>query len=416
MPPFEDRSTWPRVNLLPGGERPSRESAPGLEQEPPPEVSDTATGLGAAPVVELEIPHAEKHSPVRRKWAFRFVVVASIVAAAVAVSLALYDDPAESGAPPPVAAQIDEISVLVAVAGPDGAAESIALIVGDAQANRAMYIMPPALSMQLPGYGEGRLRAATLIEGPDLLQLALINELGIRIDRTVVINRDDWAGAVGPFRVDVPQPFVVSRDDGAVVAVGAGSDVFVPDTAATLLLTRGEATPLEWLQRQRAVWAGFVAAVADSPEGLNSAVPLLADITPGFGSMTVGVLPVDRVGAGDVDVYVVDREGTFFADKLDFLALAPDRPRVEVLNGTRGVGVTRPVAGLLIESGYKLIKTGNAADVYSTTLVIAQGARNQAPATDVVRRLGAGEMVVEQPGSGVVDVSIIVGTDLGQQG
>lgn len=413
--PFEDRSSWPRVNLLPPE---IRESI--LPPTPQPEtvVTETepeSTGLGAAPEVDLDIPPSEKHVPARRRWAFRVLVVASIVGAAIAASLVLYGDEVEAPAPLGLAPQIDEISVLLVVQGDDGGADSIALIAGDAEANRAMYVMPPALSMQLPGFGDGLLRSTTLIEGPELLELALMNELGIRIDRTVVIDRTTYVSAVGPFRIDIPEPFVVSGDGGDVVAVGAGSDVFVPDTAATLLLSQGESTPLEWLQRQRAVWAGFVQAVAEAPEALDAAVPLLADITPTFEGLAVNVLPVDRVGAGDIDIYVVDREGTFFEEKLQFLELASDRPRVEVLNGTDGVGVSRPVAGRLIRDGYKLIKTGNAADTYVTSLVIAQGARNQAAAIDVVRRLGFGEMVVEQPGSGVVDVSIIVGRDIEQQ-
>jgi len=87
---------------------------------------------------------------------------------------------------------------------------------------------------------------------------------------------------------------------------------------------------------------------------------------------------------------------------------------VEVLNGNGRIGTTGPIAALLVDKGYRIVKTDNAdRDDYAETRVIAQGREQQQNAIDVQRILGSGEVLVEvrQP-SGIVDLTIIVGRDI----
>ena len=104
----------------------------------------------------------------------------------------------------------------------------------------------------------------------------------------------------------------------------------------------------------------------------------------------------------------------FVAQRLGYLVLREDRPRVEVLNGNGLVGTTRVVAQELVRRGYRIIKTDNAdAFDYGTTQVVAQGRDNRAEADDVLRLIGAGDLFLElRTPSAVVDISIIIGADI----
>jgi hypothetical protein len=86
---------------------------------------------------------------------------------------------------------------------------------------------------------------------------------------------------------------------------------------------------------------------------------------------------------------------------------------VEILNGNGRIGTTGPIAALLVDNGYRVVKTDNAdRDDYAESRIIAQGREHQQDAIDVQRMLGSGEVLLElrQP-SGIVDLTIIVGRD-----
>ena len=72
------------------------------------------------------------------------------------------------------------------------------------------------------------------------------------------------------------------------------------------------------------------------------------------------------------------------------------------------------MAEALIESGYRVVFTDNAErQDFTISRVIAQGSDHQEAAVAVQRLLGTGEVFLEQrQPSGVVDLTIIVGSDL----
>jgi hypothetical protein len=348
------------------------------------------------------------------------VVLASIVALLLlggAVAFTWWqadDDPPVETVPPPVVPG-ESRSVLFVVEGADGRATSLALFVSDGVEDHRLLVAPPDLTMQIPGYGDGSLREAQAIEDTALVRLALVNELGVRIDATITLGPGEVEAVLQEaVRVDLPNAFLVNTPEGAVVSASAGSDVFVPEMAETLLVTQGADSPLEWLQRQRAVWQAIAGQVSARPDAAVTVAPGFDSISEPLGQAVVSVLPVDRVGVGISEVYVVSRNADLLNERIAFLALsAVNRPRVEILNATTLPGVTRPLAEVLIESGFRVIKTDNAEDRFrEETLIIAQGIPNQQAALDAQTLLGAGDVVVDSSGSGVVDVSIIVGRDI----
>ncbi len=302
-------------------------------------------------------------------------------------------------------------STLLVVTDGEGKAVSLALSLDDGAGTRSLFVMPPSLSIQLPGYGDGLLADASLIGGANLAELALINELGISVDQTLIIPETEISGLVRePLRLTLSGPFIVETSSGGLVTASAGSDVFVPDTVETLLVTQGSDNVLAWLQRQRAVWEALTGLLAENPS-FGSTVPGVEELAPSFNEALVTVLPINQVAG---EFYVLARSGDLLAERIaPFAVSSADRPRVELLNGTRVPGVTGPLAETLIRSGFRVVKTDNAQlETQRTTLVIAQGVRSQQAALDAARELGVGEVVVETTGSSVVDVSIIVGRDL----
>lgn len=366
--------------------------------------------------VTTDVPARERAS--RRTSRLPLVVstllAVGIVAGAVVVSLYLVGDDEAPGDQAPLVSGGSVSSRLILVENDAGGAASLAMFVSDGDEVHSLLVIPPDLSMQIPGYGDGVLRDASTIEDAGLARLALVNELGIRIDDVVTLRPGDLATALGePVRVDLPAPFIEQSDDGNVVSASAGSDVFVPATAETLLVTRSTDSPLEWLQRQRAVWEAAAQRFGQAPQAALSVAPGMSDYVEQLENALVTVLPVSRVGTGESELYVVAQESELFGDRFSFLAVADERPRIEILNGTRLPGVTRPLAEDLIDEGFRLIKTDNAGEEFrQSTLVIAQGVESQEAAIRAAQVLGDGEVVVETFGSGVVDVSIIVGRDI----
>lgn len=374
----------------------------------------------AQPVTPVGEPPQPQRAPTRPKRQRGRIVLASLLSllmlgGAVAYTWWQARDDTGAAANPSVPVAGNSRSTLIVVSGENGRAVSLALLVSDGLDDRRLLVTPPDLTMQIPGYGDGSLGEALAIEDASLVRLALINELGIRIDETITIGPGD-VGAIlaDAVRIDLPNAFIINTDDGEVVSASAGSDVFVPATAETLLVTQGADSPLEWLQRQRAVWEAIAGQVAVSPGPAIAIAPAFEPLADSLGQAVVSVLPVDRVGVGISELYVVSRDSELLNERIAFLALSDaPRPRVEILNATTLPGVTRPVAETLIEAGFRVIKTGNAEERFRLdTLIIAQGVPFQQAALDTQSLLGGGEVVVDSSGSGVVDVSIIVGRDV----
>ncbi len=384
-------------------------SLPEAERRPAQPVSP-ANGGGPPPT-------PTRAAPSRRRWPVVLASVAAVlmVAGAVAYSWIQSRDEASVEMSVPSAVVGDTRSILITVAGEDGRATSIALFVSDGLDDHRLLVAPPALTMQIPGYGDGNLGEALAIEDANLVRLSLVNELGIRIDEVVTIGPGEVSALLTEaIRIDLPNPFIVDTPRGEVVSVGSGSDVFVQETTETLLVSQGADSPLEWLQRQRAVWEAIAAQISAAPGPAAAMSSVLESVAKPLGEAAVSMMPVDRIGVGTSELYVVSRNSDLLNERIAFLALSDTaRPRVEILNATTLPGVSRPLAEMLIEAGFRLIKTDNADERFRRdTLIIAQGVASQQAALDTQALLGGGDVVVQPSGSGVVDVSIIVGRDI----
>ena len=318
----------------------------------------------------------------------------------------------------------ESASMLVVVGEAEAAA--FALVSSGPSGPPAITVLPQDLLVSVPGFGEYRLGEAMAFDGAGLVALAVMNEFGVRIDHTIVLAPGGFAAAFpSPIAIELAVPFFVDDGSGVIRQLPGGRSVVDPALLEELLVTAGAGDAFEWIQRQGAVWRSVLVevaaqpAVADAIVGVSgsAAADLLVTVA-GAEDAVVATVPVegaDDGGARSALTTVRDRIDGFIAERLGHLLLRPaGRPRVEILNGNGRIGSTRAVADILIRHGFRLIRTDNADTFdYTDTLVIAQGEAAEATAREIVELLGHGLLFLEvRAPSGIVDASIIVGTDV----
>jgi len=374
----------------------------------------------------------EQSRSARWKIAGAIILAALIVLATVVLTSFLTgsdEDPAASPHAEPVAEE--GASMLIGITADDGTAASIAVVSAAAQATPRLALLPPSILATLPGYGENTLANTTRFAGGELLDVTLANLLGIRVDATLTVDAAELANALAQdLTVELREPLLEVDGDARIVAMAAGTATRTPQEAVRLVVDRGGDDELTWLQRQGAVWEAVLAAGAEDSELLERLVDLTTgDIEAARSALNaaaadavVTVVPATRIEpTGGEERYQLSGEVAteFVAQSMPYLALAQEpRVRIEVLNGNGQIGSTRPVAGALIRRGFRVILTDNADRLdYDETRIIAHGREHQAAALVVREIVARGEVSVEvrQP-SGVVDVTIIVGRDLGSNG
>ncbi len=325
------------------------------------------------------------------------------------------------------------VSTLLYVTDGDEAT-SLALVAAHPQFGDRVVLFPPALLTGLPGFGDRQISQADRFGGPELVELTVMNLLGVRVDAVVELPAAGLGAAIArPMTVDVPSPLLRTEGADQVVAVAAGRGERSPDQLVALLTEPGVDDQLAWLTRQGAVWTALLGRLGtdeDLVDRLTSetfGAPDVARQTLVTAAqdpeVVVTAVPAQRIepaGGGEEDRYYLpgDAGAGLVAEAFPYLALRPEpRPRVEILNGNGRVGTTQPVAALLVRQGYRVVKTDNAdASDYEVTRLIAQGTPNQQNALDIRELLGLGDVYLEQrQPSTVVDITIIVGEDVPAQ-
>lgn len=374
---------------------------------------------------------ARQSMAARARWRIGLALVGAvlIVGTSVALSWLTLRDKSE---PDPDISRPSEsgLSTLLVLTDRDGRADSIVLLVAHPAGGAEVVLFPPSLLAILPGFGESEIADMVRFNGPPLATTTVTNLLGTRIDAVVHLDGAGFSAAIGgPLTVDLPNPLILPESDGFTVLVAAGLAERDPETLVTLLTNQGDSDQLEWLDRQGSVWRAVLratdedraigerltlGAVGDAETALQTVLAAAQDP-----DLVMTAVPVRRIEAagGDTERYQLPSSAAsaFVSDRFSYLVIrAEPRPRVEVLNGNGRIGTTGPIAALLVDQGYRIVKTDNAdRDDFAETQVIAQGLEHQQDAIDVQRLLGSGEVLLElrQP-SGIVDLTIIVGRDI----
>lgn len=309
-----------------------------------------------------------------------------------------------------------------------------------------MYV-PTTTVADIPGHGLDQLGRAYSFGGAPLLLSTLDNLLGVHFDGVVTITESGWASVferVGGLTVDVPARLVETEENGTsrVRFERGAQHLDGPRLAEYLTFGEPTADDLDRLTRASRVLDGLFAALHDQPELLERlfaggapmfdtpidreelhAVIAAAAAARGTGSLESLILPVTPVGSGEDGSLRLDREranemvARHFADSIPEVSGEGGR-RLQILNGNGEPGIGQQVAERLVPAGFEVRLTDNANhfDHQVTKIIVYDDSPEQLELAREVRGLlGVGQVEISRTPQSVVDITIVVGSDLLRQ-
>ena len=303
----------------------------------------------------------------------------------------------------------------------------------------SVIYIPPHTAVEVPGRGLQGVGEAYGSGGVPLLLVSTENLLGVKIDRYLELSDKDalvFFENLDAMTIDVPAEVrvPVGRDQARLIFV-EGPQELSPSLLVKLLYIVGiDGDDVELGSRHLAFWdellkvysegtelaaaverAGAALGESDaSAEEHGAFLAALADLPAE--DLTLAVLPVRPVSAGESELYATD-EAELVAFVEETIGVDQNRPqeiRVQVLNGNGVPGIGQEVADRLVGEGFRVILSGNARRLnYRKTLVIAYDSSEKGIALAERARelLGVGEVQVSVQQQGIVDLTIVVGKD-----
>lgn len=328
---------------------------------------------------------------------------------------------------PQVAPVVREPKVLLAHRHPDGTARSITIF-SDGDASQSIVLIPAGTMAEVPSLGLEPLGRALQIGGPTRLRSTVENLLGIQISDVVVADDVDLAALtepLGELKVQVPERVEQVTEDGTVdVLYEPGLLRIAPDEVPAFLSAKGRATDLSVLARHQGFWEAVLTEISEeelTPGGPGPLSKVLVSLAAGE-AVRSRLLPVEPLGqealpgvdGTSTELYQIDNADLArFIDSTFPGGEAPaDRPRAQVLNGTGGVEVSARAAEKLVPAGIQVALTGNAPRFdYRQTQIVFYDAAQESIAAQARDALGVGRLVLSRRPLGVVDLTIIIGSD-----
>jgi hypothetical protein len=284
-----------------------------------------------------------------------------------------------------------------------GAPNALLATIGTGGGNEtAALIVPPGLTVVMPGAGEMPSEQVGALDGPSM-QIGVSNVVGTWNEHYAVMDLDRLGGLVdriGGLNADLQDIYSVGND-----VLGPGETHLTGAQVIALLHERADDTAARWAD----VLGALLAAQPNiSPTDLSDTddQAAAADILSS-GQARIEIMPTQTVGGTaviaaqpDLDTLVTELFGT-------------EPPvRAEVRNGSGEPGVGTAVGALLIPAGFRIVLSENADTFdHQVTEVIANGSENEKDAQDAQKALGVGKVIVSQVPSGLADVTVIVGHD-----
>jgi len=317
----------------------------------------------------------------------------------------------------------------VALVEPDGSGGSamVAVLV-PAGRGGSVFLVPPGAMEPIGSFGLQPIGDALRLGGTDRVTVSLENLLGIQVGSTVVADPATLQGLVAPsgtLNVDLPGPVEQTDSSGqVVVSFGSGPARVAPSQVPALLSSVSDGGDISRLARQAAFFDAWVTAVGHNP---SAAPPPSSPVAPvltalGRGPLHEQLVPVQSIGQDDSGRPLYQVQTTTLAamvkaavggsSPLLLAGAGPDRPTVEVLNGTGHLEVAASAADHLVPAGFRVSMIGNAGSSgFAATQIVYYRPADRAAATKVASALGVGQLVFDDHPLGVVEISVIVGKD-----
>lgn len=309
-------------------------------------------------------------------------------------------------------------TLLLAHTDGSGRADLLTLV-GTGGAKASVLLVPAATQVEVPSLGVQTL-ADLPVQGDDaLLETTIENLLGVKVGSTLVLDDPGLTAVLEPAApLTVEMHRSVRLDE--TTTIPSGTQELDAATAARVFTVPQSGSDLDrlvtvqdvldsWLVRLRDERVAS-ATVAARPE-----LGVLVDAADTAGHRT-DTLPVESVATGSGERFEVRRDALtrYVASAFTEALLAPagERPRVEILNGTGAVGVAQGAAAKLVPAGGEVTLTGNVPGFGVTeTQVVYYRDEQRADAQHLLDALGCGVLKKAGTAIGVVDVTVIVGSD-----
>jgi hypothetical protein len=349
----------------------------------------------------------ERSRKVEQRWRVQAIVAAVLVVGLIVIAILASNNGAGGSATPAptpstspsVAAGPSQLLALAVTGAPNALLATIGS--GGGRATAALVI-PPDLTVVMPGAGEMRSEQLTTLDGPSM-RIGVSNVDGAWNDHYAVMDLDRLGALVD--RLGGLNANLANIYQAGTEVLGPGETHLTGAQVIALLGERADDTASRWAD----VLTALLAAQPHlSPSDLSDADDQDAASTIlSSGPAQVEVMPTQVVGGS---VFIPAQPDL---DELMTQLFGTEVPsRAEVRNGNGEPGVGEAVGALLIPAGFRIVLSENADTFdHQTTQVIADGPDNEGAAQDARDALGVGKVIVSQVASGVADVTVIVGHD-----
>lgn len=312
---------------------------------------------------------------------------------------------------------------LLAHADPGGAIDVAALVGAESgEAGGDVALLAPSTLVEVPSFGARTIAEIGSLGDASLLELALENALGVALDGVDVFDDSRLAEALAPagtLEVDLHRPIQFDDERGALTLPEGPQSLAAADAMRLLTaeLDAGEPDRLVVVQAVLDAWRAALAR-PDVLAGTMRAEPAAAALARlSDGDVRFTTVPVERLTAStEQELYRLDRDDVRAAMREAYpwaLLGGRTRPRVELLNGTGGVGVTLDVARTVVPAGGEVTLTGNVPGFGVTeTVVVYYRDEGRRAAEMLLHALGVGRLAIADEPLGVIDVTVVIGADL----
>ena len=266
----------------------------------------------------------------------------------------------------------------------------LAVVATGGSAGPAVMTVPAAVSLTIPGQGDGRVKGLGRLPGPEVA-LAISNLLGVWIPHEAITDAAHLAAVVD--RARGVQAFGQAR---------SGAEI------RRMLGRPGSGAELEWQETLRGLFEVAAAWRSDDFLGSDDPGAVAVLLQSAKGASVVG-MPTNEAAAG----FLLPDPDTLTHVVAARLGGPPEAPiPVIVLNGSGTPGVGRSVAERLVPGGFRVTVSQNASSFdHDTTLVVAGSSADRTAADRVRELLGVGTVSVAGVPSSLGDVTIVVGRD-----
>jgi hypothetical protein len=355
---------------------------------------------------DLGPSRAARSRQLERRWLVQAVIAVVLIVLLIAIAAYATGRGSPTATPaltPTTAASTAEGPTQLLAFAVTGAPDALLATIGAGGGREtAAVVVPPGLTVVMPGAGEMASEQMRDLDGPSMA-IGVSNVVGAWNDHYAIMELDRFGALIdrlGGLNADLGDLY-----QAADQTFGPGQTHLAGDQVVALLGERADDSAARWAD----VLNAFLAAqphlsptdLADTDDERAAADVLAA------GPARVEIMPTTVVGGSATIAAQPDLD-----DLMNQLFGTKAPARAEVRNGNGEPGVGASVGALLIPAGFRIVLSENADTFdHQTTQVIADGPDNEQAAADAQDAIGVGKIVVSQVPSGLADVTVIVGHD-----